>query len=111
MGKHCDFALQKLRSNLPLAFFQVTPNKCQKLIAMTATEENKYWEEDGEIDKNQEVDVDKFKKRNLFPEDVISSHVAYAIAFKKKILVFAMPLTVLYRNQKVEVFHSSCPGI
>ena len=58
MAKHCDFTLQKLRSNLPIAFSQVTANTCQKLIAKTVAEEDKYWEEDGEIDVNQEVDVD-----------------------------------------------------
>ena len=57
MAKHCDFTLQKFRSNLPLAFSQVTSKTCQDLIAKTIVEENKYWEEDGKIDVNQEVDV------------------------------------------------------
>jgi hypothetical protein len=57
MAKHCDFTLRKFRNNLPLAFFQVTSKTCQKMIAKTVAEENKYWEEDGEIDVNQEVDV------------------------------------------------------
>jgi hypothetical protein len=57
MAKHCDFTLRKFRNNLPLAFSQVTSKTCQKMIAKTVAEENKYWEEDGEIDVNQEVDV------------------------------------------------------
>jgi len=57
MAKHCDFTLRKFRNNLPLAFSRVTSKTCQKLIAKTAAEENKYWEEDGEIDVNQGVDV------------------------------------------------------
>lgn len=57
MAKHCDFTLQKLRSNLPLAFSQVTAKTCQKLIAKTVAEEDRYWEEDREIDIFQEVDV------------------------------------------------------
>lgn len=57
MAKHCDFTLRKFRNNLPLAFSQVTSQTCQKMIAKTVAEENKYWEEDGEIDENQEVDV------------------------------------------------------
>jgi transposase len=58
MAKHCDFTLQKFRDNLPLAFSQVTPETCRKLIAKIVAEENKYWEEDGQIDENQGVDVD-----------------------------------------------------
>ena len=57
MAKHCDFTLRKFRNNLPSAFSQVTSKTCQKLIAKTVAEENKYWLEDGEIDVNQEVDV------------------------------------------------------
>lgn len=57
MAKHCDFTLQKFRNNLPLVFSLVTSKTCQKLIAKTVAEENKYWAEDGEIDVNQEVDV------------------------------------------------------
>ena len=57
MAKHCDFTLGNFRNNLPLAFSQVTSKTCQRLIAKTVAEENKYWEEDGEIDVNQEVDV------------------------------------------------------
>lgn len=57
MAKHCDFTLQKLRKNLPLAFAQVTSKTCQNLIAKTVAEENRYWLEDREIDVNQGVDV------------------------------------------------------
>ena len=57
MAKHCDFTLETFRNNLPFAFNQVTSKTCKKLIAKTTTEENKYWEEDGKIDENQEVDV------------------------------------------------------
>jgi hypothetical protein len=57
MAKHCDFTLPKLRKNLPLAFAQVTSKTCQKLIAKTVAEENRYWLEDREIDVNQGVDV------------------------------------------------------
>jgi len=58
MAKHCDFTLQKFRDNLPLAFSQVIPETCRKLIAKIVAEEDKYWEEDGQIDENQGVDVD-----------------------------------------------------
>ena len=57
MAKHCDFTLRNFRNNLPSAFSQVTSKTCQKLILKTIAEENKYWEEDGEIDVNQGVDV------------------------------------------------------
>ncbi len=57
MAKHCDFTLRKFRDNLPSAFSQVTPKTCEKLIAKTVAEEDKYWLEDGEIDLNQEVDA------------------------------------------------------
>lgn len=58
MAKHCDFTLTKFRDNLPLAFSQVTRKTCEKLIAKTVSEEDKYWIEDGEIDLNQEMDAD-----------------------------------------------------
>lgn len=57
MAQHCDFTLQKLRNNLPLAFSQVTSETCRKLIARIVTEEDKYWDEDSKIDENQGVDV------------------------------------------------------
>lgn len=57
MAKHCDFTLRKFRNNLPLALSQVTSETCQRLIAKTVVEENRYWAEDGEIDENQEVAV------------------------------------------------------
>jgi hypothetical protein len=41
MAKHCDFTLQKLRKNLPLAFAQITSKTCQSLIAKTVAEENR----------------------------------------------------------------------
>jgi len=66
MAKRCDFTLQKLRSNLPLAFSQVTQETCRKLIAKIIIEENKYWDEDGKIDENQGVDINQTIKNELF---------------------------------------------
>jgi len=57
MAKHCDFTLKKFRNNLPVAFSQVTPTTCKKLISKTVAEENNYWEEDSKIDINQGVDI------------------------------------------------------
>lgn len=57
MAKHCDYTLQNFRNNLPSAFSQVTPKTCEKLIAKTVAEEDKYWFEDREIDLKQEVDA------------------------------------------------------
>jgi transposase len=57
MAKHCDFTLTKFRENLPLAFSQVTRETCEKLIAKTIAEEDKFWKEDGKIDLEQDVDV------------------------------------------------------
>jgi len=57
MARHCDFTLQKFRDNLPLAFSQVSSKTCRCLIAKAVDEENKYWQEDGLIDKHQGVDV------------------------------------------------------
>jgi len=65
MAKCCDFTLQKLRSNLPLAFSQVTPETCRKLIAKIIIEENKYWDEDGKIDENQGVDINQTIKKRV----------------------------------------------
>jgi transposase len=57
MSRHCDFTLQQFRNNLPLAFSQVTSETCCKLVAKVAAEEDKYWEEDRQIDENQSIDV------------------------------------------------------
>ncbi|MDZ7695378.1 MAG: transposase [Deltaproteobacteria bacterium] len=57
MAKHCDFTLTKFRENLPLAFSQVTLETCEKLIAKTVAEEDKFWREDGKIDLKQDVDT------------------------------------------------------
>lgn len=57
MARNCDFTMQKLRCNLPIAFSQVTSKTCRKLIEKIVSEENKYWDEDGKIDENQGVDI------------------------------------------------------
>jgi len=57
MAKHCDFSLRTLRNNLPSAFSQVTSETCRKVIAKIVTEEDKYRDEDGKIDENQDVDI------------------------------------------------------
>jgi len=57
MAKHCDFTLRNFRNNLPSAFSQVSSETCRKLLAKTIAEEDRYWKEDGEIDKKQGVDV------------------------------------------------------
>lgn len=57
MAKHCDFTLSKFRENLPFAFSQVTQETCEKLIAKSVAEEDKFWVEDGKIDLEQDVDV------------------------------------------------------
>jgi len=62
MAMHCDFTLQKLRNNLPLAFSQVTQETCRKLIAKIVIEEIKYWDEDCKIDENQGVDINQSAK-------------------------------------------------
>jgi len=57
MARHCDFSLKNFRNNLPMAFSQVSCKTCRALIAKTVDEENKYWKEDGLIDKHQGVDI------------------------------------------------------
>jgi hypothetical protein len=57
MAKHCDFTLTKFRENLPSAFSQVTQETCEKLIAKTVAEEEKFWVEDGKIDLEQDLDI------------------------------------------------------
>jgi transposase len=66
MAKHCDFTLRNFRYNLPSAFNQVTSRACQKLIAKTVAEENKYWEEDAQIDDHQGVDSNGFSQNHVF---------------------------------------------
>jgi transposase len=59
MAMHCDFTLNSLRNNLPIAFDQISPQICQKLIAKAIDKEKKYWIEDEELDDtNSEIDVD-----------------------------------------------------
>jgi transposase len=58
MARYCNFTLEKFRKNLPPAFEQVTSKTCRGLIAKSIEEENEYWNEDGEIDEKQGIDVD-----------------------------------------------------
>jgi transposase len=66
MAQHCDFTLQQFRDNLPLAFSQVTSETCRKLVAKIVAEEDKYWEEDGQIDENQGIDINLLAEEEDF---------------------------------------------
>lgn len=57
MARHCDFTLTQFRKNLPRAFSKVTSKTCQSLVDKIMLEEDKYWNEDESIDKNQSIDT------------------------------------------------------
>ena len=54
VARHCDFTMENLRIQLEEAFKKVTPETCQKLIKKVRTIEDKFWEEDAELDRRQE---------------------------------------------------------
>ena len=54
VSRHCDFTLDNLRIQLDAAFEKVTTNTCKKIIEKIRSIEDRFWQEDAEIDKKQE---------------------------------------------------------
>ena len=50
MADYCDFTMDGLRQNLPIAFSKVTGSICSELISKIIEQEDKYWEEDERLD-------------------------------------------------------------
>ena len=51
VGRHCDFTMQNLVSQLDLAFSKVTSLTCMKIISKIRSVEDKYWHEDSKSDE------------------------------------------------------------
>lgn len=51
MGDHCDFTMENLKKELPVAFSRVKASTCKKLIAKVVRQEIKYWAEDTQIEE------------------------------------------------------------
>jgi transposase len=51
MADNCDFTMKGMRERLPEAFSKVSPQTCKKIIAKVVQQEDKYWQEDEEIDE------------------------------------------------------------
>jgi hypothetical protein len=53
VARHCDFTMDNLRAQLEAAFEKVTATTCQKIIKKIRSVENRFWEEDAELDRRQ----------------------------------------------------------
>jgi transposase len=51
VADHCDFTMRGLRKNLESGFSKVTSSICRDLISKVVKQEEKFWIEDGEIEK------------------------------------------------------------
>ncbi|MCP4755619.1 MAG: hypothetical protein GY866_32550 [Proteobacteria bacterium] len=56
LADNCDFTMENLKKILPVAFSKVTPSTCRKLIAKVVEQEDRFWQEDGEIEKAKTED-------------------------------------------------------
>ena len=54
VARHCDFTMDNLKMQLEAAFNKVTAETCQKIISKIRSVENRFWEEDAELDRRQE---------------------------------------------------------
>ncbi len=50
LADKCDFTRANLTKMLPKAFEKVTPDTCQKRMAKRVKQEDKFWQEDKEIE-------------------------------------------------------------
>ena len=55
VSRHCDFTLENLRIQLDFAFEKVTSSTCKKIIANIKSIENKFWQEDADLENQQET--------------------------------------------------------
>lgn len=55
VSRHCDFTLENLRIQLDFAFEKVTSSTCKKIIANIKSIENKFWQEDADLENQQEM--------------------------------------------------------
>ncbi len=52
IARHCDFTMDNLRMQLETAFNKVTAETCHKIIKKIRSVENKFWEEDAELERS-----------------------------------------------------------
>lgn len=55
IARNCDFTMKNLEIQLEEAFKKVTARTCQKIIKRVRAVEEKFWEEDAKLEKQQEV--------------------------------------------------------
>jgi transposase len=54
VARHCDFTLSNLKIQLEQAFDKITATTCQGIINKVRCAEDRFWEEDAKLDKQQE---------------------------------------------------------
>ena len=54
VARHCDFTLDHLKFQLEHAFEKITATTCQRIIKKVRSVEDRFWEEDARLDKQQE---------------------------------------------------------
>jgi transposase len=56
MADNCDFTMNNFRTQLPSALSKVQPETCRKIISKVVKQEEKYWTEDSQFYKFNEID-------------------------------------------------------
>lgn len=54
IARNCDFTMDNLKLQLESAFEKVTTKTCQKIIKRIRSVEDKFWQEDAQLDEKQE---------------------------------------------------------
>ncbi len=57
VARHCDFTLSNLKIQLEQAFDKITATTCQGIINKVRSVEDRFWEEDAQLDKQQENSI------------------------------------------------------
>ena len=54
VARHCDFTLENLKRQLECAFDKITSETCQRIIKKVRSVEERFWDEDARLDREQE---------------------------------------------------------
>lgn len=54
VARHCDFTLENLKRQLEHAFEKITSETCQRIMKKVRSVEERFWEEDARLDREQE---------------------------------------------------------
>lgn len=56
IARHCDFTMRSLETQLESAFDKVTENTCRKIIKRVRKVEDRFWDEDAKLEKDDQKD-------------------------------------------------------